>query len=53
MNFENVHRNKKIAFLDGFLSALAITYIVRMFKQDYDEDKYLKNLRNKPRSSTN
>ena len=37
MNFENIHKNKKWAFVDGFLTALVVVFYTRVFKKQYDE----------------
>lgn len=36
-NFENIHKNKKWAYTDGFLCGLAIAYFAWLIKQDIDE----------------
>jgi hypothetical protein len=35
-NFEDIHKNKKLAFLDGFLTALVIAQIFHMFNKATD-----------------
>lgn len=32
-NFENIHKNKKLAFLDGLLCGLVIVWIASLFKK--------------------
>jgi hypothetical protein len=38
-DFENVHRNKKLAYLDGFLTGIITTYLVATFWKEYQEEK--------------
>jgi len=40
-SFENIHRNKKLAFTDGFLCGLVIAFIANGFRKDYLEMKEL------------
>jgi hypothetical protein len=39
MNLENIHKNKKLAFLDGLLSGIALTLIGMAFRKDVLEER--------------
>jgi hypothetical protein len=35
-SFENIHKNKKLAFADGLLCGLCVAWIVRIFYKEDD-----------------
>ena len=45
MNFENVHKNKKLAFLDGLLCGIVTAFMANEFWKDIQEERRLKKLR--------
>lgn len=43
-NFENLHSNNKLAFLDGFLCGLLVAKLAHQIYTDYQEDREFKKL---------
>lgn len=42
--FENLHRNHKLAYLDGLLSGLVVAYLASACWKDYQESKAMLKL---------
>lgn len=40
--FENLHKNKKLAFLDGLLTGIFCTYVGKMIWDSHQEDRALR-----------
>lgn len=43
--FENMHKNKKYAFLDGLLTGIISAYLGKMIWSSYQEDRALRKQR--------
>jgi hypothetical protein len=52
INFENIHKNHKLAYLDGLLCGVALTIIVNGFVKDYREMKLARRLMDETDTTT-
>lgn len=50
--FENLHKNHKLALLDGLLCGIALTVIAKQFYTEYQEARAEKKLAEELRQTT-